>query len=116
MPHDISVKTVRKFVEKVSWAKVAEKAANAEKGQRLFPSRTPKNDSDLNFRIDKGADVGGKPELVLQANRNAKDKKVKEAAQQDSHQILAKAVVDPKDNTSVQNAGEAMMASFSERK
>ncbi|KAK5107277.1 hypothetical protein LTR62_001406 [Meristemomyces frigidus] len=95
MPHDISLKTLHKFLEKVPWTSVLQKAENTPKGNRVFPSRSPKNDSSNNFRRDRGSDVDGKPELVLQANRNAEDKKLKQAAQKDSHAILAKCVIDP---------------------
>ena len=97
MPHDISVKTLQKFLDKVQWTQVIQKAPHTPKGQRLFPSRTPKNDSNLNFRVDKGADVGGQSELIIQANKNAVDRKVREAAQKDSHAILAKGVVEAND-------------------
>ncbi|KAF1972157.1 hypothetical protein BU23DRAFT_645003 [Bimuria novae-zelandiae CBS 107.79] len=99
MPHDISFKTLQTFLNKVQWNKVVQKAPNTPRGQRLFPSRTPKNDTNYNFRIDKGSDIDGKPELIIQANKNAADKKVKEAAQNDSHAILAKGTVDPKIDT-----------------
>lgn len=116
MPHQISAKTVQRFIDKVSWERVAQKAANTPKGQRLFPSRTPKNDSSLNFRLDKGADVDGKYELVLQANKNAEDKKVREAAEKDSHAILAKALVDPKNDKSGETASKELAADFKRRK
>jgi len=46
MPHDISIKTLQTFLGKVRWAKVIQKAPNTPKGQRLFPSRTPKGAED----------------------------------------------------------------------
>jgi hypothetical protein len=80
MPHDISAKKFQEFLNKVPWNRVGQKAANTPRGHRLFPSRTPRNDTSHNSRIDKGADVDGKPELIVQANKNAEDKKVREAA------------------------------------
>lgn len=116
MPHDISLKTLRKCLDKVQWEKVAQKAPNAPRGSRLFPSRTPKNDSNLNFRIDKGYEVDGKSELILQANVNAEDKKVKKAAQKDSHAILGKALLDTKADKTGELAKQQLEASFKENK
>ena len=112
MPHDISVKTLHKFLDKVPWAKVLQKARDTPKGNRVFPSQSSKNDASNNFRLDRGSDVDGNPELVLQANKNAEDKNVKEAAQKDSHAILAKGVVDP----SGSNVKDQILADFKERK
>nr|POE94350.1 hypothetical protein CFP56_16590 [Quercus suber] len=112
MPHDISIKTLERFLDKVPWAQVLQKAKNTPKGNRVFPSRTPKNDASNNFRLDRGSDVNGSPELVLQANKNAEDKKVKEAAQKNSHAILAKGVADP----SGREVKDQIMVDFKERK
>lgn len=116
MPHDISFKTLQTFLNKVQWNKVVQKAPNTPRGQRLFPSRTPKNDANYNFRIDKGSDIAGKPELIIQANKNAADKKVKEAAQKDSHAILAKGTVDPKIDTDGSQVRAMLENDFKERK
>jgi hypothetical protein len=116
MPHDISFKTLQAFLNRVQWKKVVQKAPDTANGQRLFPSRTPKNDASYNFRIDKGADVDGKPVLIIQANKNAEDKKVKEAAQKDSHAILAKSAVDPKNDTDGKQVREQLEKDFKERK
>ena len=62
MPHDISIKTLQKFLDKVPWSKVLQKAKTTPKGHRVFPSQTPKNDASNNFRLDRGSEVGG-PEL-----------------------------------------------------
>lgn len=112
MPHDISIKTLQKFLDKVPWTKVLEKVKNTPKGNRVFPSRSSKNDASNNFRLDRGSDVEGKPELILQANKNAEDKKVKEAAQNDSHAILAKGVADPSGN----DVKDQIVADFKKRK
>lgn len=93
MPHNISLKVLRTFLAKVPWIRVSAKAETAEKGDRLFPSRTPNNDRKHNFRLDRGSEVQGKPEIVLQANKNAEDKNVRQAAGKDSHAVLAKVVV-----------------------
>src|SRR4051812_15678722 len=116
MPHDISFKTLQAFLNQVQWNKVVQKAPNTARGQRLFPSRTPKNDAAYNFRIDKGADVDGKSELIIQANKNAGDKKVKEAAQKDSHAILAKSTVNPKDDMDGKQVREQLEKDFRARK
>ncbi|RDW61117.1 uncharacterized protein DSM5745_10615 [Aspergillus mulundensis] len=90
-----SGKVVKEFAKGVPWSKVIKKAANTERGQRLYPSRTPKNDAKENLRIDKGSVVDGKHQLVLQANKNASHPGVKAAAAEDSHKIWATIVVDP---------------------
>ncbi|KAI9663119.1 MAG: hypothetical protein M1821_008167 [Bathelium mastoideum] len=116
MPHDISFKTLQAFLNKVQWSKVVEKAPGTARGGRLAPSRTPKNDAGHNFRIDKGSDVDGKPELIIQANKNAEDKKVKEAAQKDSHAILAKSTVDPDKDKDGKQVREQLEKDFKARK
>lgn len=91
----ISIKTIRKFLDGVPWAKIYKKAENTTKGQRLYPSQS--NDKKLNFRIDKGATINEiQHEIIIQANKGADDAEVKKAAQKDSHRILAKCVIDPK--------------------
>ncbi|KAI7388958.1 hypothetical protein KC336_g17244 [Hortaea werneckii] len=112
MPHDISTKTLKKFLEKVEWEKVQQKAKNASKGDRIFPSWNPKDDAKNNFRLDRGSEVDGKPEIVLQANKNADDKKVKQAAWKDSHDILAKGIAD----SSEPDLKDQIMADFKSRK
>ncbi|KAI7315196.1 hypothetical protein KC315_g11156 [Hortaea werneckii] len=112
MPHDISVKTLRKFLEKVNWEKVQQKAKNASKGDRIFPSWNSKDDAKNNFRLDRGSEVDGKPEVVLQANKNADGKKVKQAARKDSHDILAKGIADPSEPDLI----DQIMADFKNRK
>jgi hypothetical protein len=109
-------KKLQTFLNEVRWNKVVQKAPNTARGQRLFPSRTPKNDTNYNFRIDKGSDIDGKPELVIQANKNAADKKVKEAAQKDSHAILAKGIIDPKLDTDGSQIKAELENDFKERK
>lgn len=116
MPHDISFKTLQTFLNKVQWNKVMQKAPQTPRGQRLFPSRTPKNDANYNFRIDRGSDIDGKPELIIQANKNAADNKVKEAGQKDSHAILAKGTVDPKTDTDGRQVRAMLENDFKARK
>ena len=116
MPHNISNGTLKKFLDKVRWDKVVEKAANAPKGRRLFPSRTPKKDANYNFRIDKGSEVDGKSELILQANKNAEDKNVRQAAEEDSHAILGKALADPNNDHDGIKAKEELQKSFEDNK
>jgi hypothetical protein len=116
MPHDISVKKLVGFLEKVPWDKVAKKAPNTPRGQRLFPSRTPKNDKGMNFRLDRGSDVNGEPQIIVQANKNADDVMVKQAAQKDSHAILAEAVLDTKKDKDGKSAKALLTDSFQLRK
>jgi hypothetical protein len=116
MPHDISVKTLQKFLDKVPWAKVLQKSKNVPKGGHVYPSRSSKNDSNLGFRLDRGSDVDGKPELVLQANKNAEDTKVKQAAQKDSHAILAKGLADAASDPAGDKVRDQITSDFKKRK
>ncbi|KAE8358570.1 hypothetical protein BDV27DRAFT_67597 [Aspergillus caelatus] len=113
----IGSKSVKTFVAKVPWSKVIEKAGGAkDRGDRLWPSRNSKNDSTLNFRLDKGSTDSktGNIEIILQANKNAEDPEVKKAAQKDSDAILGKVLVDPK-KPNAEEARSALIASFKER-
>ncbi|GAP91260.1 putative phosphotransferase enzyme family protein [Rosellinia necatrix] len=116
MGHGISVKTVKAFLKAVPFSRIVQKAQTATVGSRLFPSRTPKNDANHNFRIDRGAEVNGKVEMILQANKNASNPKVKEAAQKNSHAILAKGYADPTNDPDGDAAEEALAADFEARK
>lgn len=113
----IGSKTVKNFLGKVPWTKVIEKAGGAkDRGDRLWPSRNSKNDSALNFRLDKGSvdSKTGKVEVILQANKNATDPEVKKAAQKDSDAILGKVLVDPT-KPDAEEAKETLLSSFKER-
>lgn len=87
-----------------------------DRGDRLWPSRNSKNDSTLNFRLDKGSinSETGNFEIILQANKNAEDLEVKKAAQKDSDAILGKVLVDPK-KPNAEEARNALITSFKER-
>ncbi|KAL4912438.1 hypothetical protein BDW62DRAFT_194607 [Aspergillus aurantiobrunneus] len=113
----IGSKTAKTFIGKVPWVKVIEKAGGAkDRGDRLWPSRNSKNDSALNFRLDKGSTdlETGNVEIILQANKNAEDPEVKKAAQKDSDAILGKVLVDPK-NPNAEEAKDTLIASFKKR-
>jgi hypothetical protein len=58
----------------------------------------------------------GKSEVILQANKDAKDKSVKKAAQKDSHQIIAKAISDAQNNSEGDSAREQFEQDFESRK
>lgn len=89
-------KTFRQYVGIISWAKVFKKAESTERGQRLWP--TGSQDKKLNFRIDKGAKISDtQHEIIIQANKGADDPEVKKSAQKDSHRILAKCTINPKE-------------------
>ena len=108
----ISIKILRKFCDNAPWSKIYKKAETASKGQRLYPSRS--QDTKLNFRIDKGAKISeNEHEIVIQANKDADDGEVKKSAQQDSHRILAKCVIDPA-SADVEAAKKVLEASFTE--
>ena len=65
MPHGISKKALEKFLIAVPWDKVVRKVEHAEQGTRLWPTNKSK-DADLNFRINKGANLGDrKSEVIL---------------------------------------------------
>jgi len=68
-------------------SRVIQKAANTERGTRIFLRQTSRNDSKYNLRTDRGWVVGDKYELKFQANKYASDPGVKEAAAEDSHKI-----------------------------
>ncbi|KAH7381812.1 hypothetical protein BKA64DRAFT_647350 [Cadophora sp. MPI-SDFR-AT-0126] len=71
MPHGISKKALEKFVAAVPWDKVVKKAEHAEQGTRLWPTSKSK-DADLNFRIDKGANLGDRKSEMPVRMRSAK--------------------------------------------
>lgn len=92
-----------------------QKAVNTEHGHRLWPSKTPLNDTKYNFRADRGSELpDGKVELIIQANKNAEDKSVRQSAQKDSHRIVAKVVVDPVNDPSGVSVEEDALNSFEE--
>lgn len=116
MPHGISSKALEKFIKAVPWEKVVKKAEHAEQGTRLWPTNMSK-DADLNFRIDKGSNIGGRrAEVILQANKNAKDKSVEKAARKDSHQIVAKAIADAQNDVKGDMTREQIEQDFETRK
>ncbi|KAF2838745.1 hypothetical protein M501DRAFT_1004562 [Patellaria atrata CBS 101060] len=95
---------------------VIQKAVNTECGRCLWPSQTSKNDQKYNFRADKGSDLpGGKVELIIQANKNAENKGVRENVQQDSHRIVAKVVVDPTNDPSGSSVEDDALNSFEKK-
>lgn len=111
----ISVKKVTEFADEIRWDRVAKKIVHAAKGERLFPSKTPKNDRQYNFRADKGAKVGDKYEVILQANKNASDPGVRAEAAKNSHFEWAKILIDPEKDIDEQKPSEAMVESFREK-
>lgn len=116
MPHGISNRALDKFLKAVPWDKVVKKAEHAEQGTRLWPTNMSK-DAELNFRLDKGSNVGeGRAEVILQANKNAKDQSVKKAAQKDSHQIVAKAIADVQYDAKGEMTREQIEQDFETRK
>jgi hypothetical protein len=110
---NISIKAVKELAKGIPWSKVIKKVANADRGTRVFPSQTPKNDQKHNFRIDKGSKVGDKHELILQADMNSKGPGIKAEAAKDSHKIWGKILVDP-ENFDAKKALEDLIASFKE--
>lgn len=80
---------------------------------RLFPSQTARNDKKHNLRFDRGSVVGGKLELILQANKDADNAGIKAAAAADSHKIWAKVLVDP-ENFNEGKAESELLESFKE--
>jgi hypothetical protein len=115
MAPKISIKAVKEFAKGAPWAKIFKKAENTERGQRVYPSMSAKNDAKTNFRFDKGSKVGEKHELIFQANSNASDPGVKAEAAKNSHKIWGKVVFDPK-NPSASQAEQDLLDSFKENK
>ncbi len=116
MPYGISKKALEKFLAAVTQDKVVKKAEHAEQRTRLWTTNKSK-DADLNFRIDKGANLGDrKSEVILQANKDAKEKSTKKAAQKDSHQIVAKAIANAQNNAKGDWAKEQIKEDFENRK
>ena len=116
MAPTISIKVVKKALDTVPWSKVVSMAANASKGDRLWPTRTNRNEAKSNFRLDKGSVVNGLSELIFQANLNAEDKNVREAAQKNSHAILAKGLADPVNDSNGDKAKSQILDDFRNRK
>jgi hypothetical protein len=115
MPHGISNKPLEKFLTNVPWTAVIKKAEHAAQGTRLWPANKNK-DAESNFRLDKGADLGdGKFEVILQANKGAEDLSVKKAARKDSHQIIAKAAADPKNDAAGDQTKNELKGDFKAR-
>jgi hypothetical protein len=52
--------------------------------------------------------------LIIQANKNAEDKGVRESAQKDSHRIVAKVAVDPAKVRSGSSVEDDALNSFEE--
>jgi hypothetical protein len=74
---------VRAFIGKIDTARAARlnQGVPNRDGMRLIPSRTPQNDANSEFRIDRAHvyDAEGKVyDLVLQANRDAKSQSIKD--------------------------------------
>lgn len=59
-----------------------------------------------------GSEVNGKFEIVIQANKNAENRSVRDAANKNSHAILAKVVVDPKENPTGEGVAESILDAF----
>ena len=111
----ISKSTFKKFLELMPFSEVVQKFQSTERGQRLWPSQTSKNDKKYNFRADKGSTLeGGQQEVIIQANKNAEDKSVRESAQKDSHRIVAKVAVDPANDQQGSKITKDALNSFEE--
>lgn len=112
---DISKKIFKKFIETLPFSKVVQKTTGTPQGWRLWPSQTSRNDKQNNFRADKGATLpDGRQEIIIQANKNAENKGVRESAQKDSHRIVAKVVVDPEQASDRNKFMDDALESFDE--
>jgi hypothetical protein len=112
----ISKTVLERFLNKIPVGKVIEKAVNASRGQRLWPSQTSRNDQANNFRADRGSELSnGKYEVIIQANKNAEDKGVRESADKDSHKIISKVVIDPKNDPEGESFKDDALADFKKR-
>jgi len=109
----ISKSAFKQFLNVLPVDKVVQKLVNTERGQRLWPSKTSKNDKKYNFRADKGSTLpDGSHEIIFQANKNAENKGVRQSAQEDSHRIVAKAAVNPDEGAD--NLAKDALTSFDE--
>jgi hypothetical protein len=109
----ISKSVFKRFIDALPIGKVAQKIANTERGQRLWPSQTSKNDQKYNFRADKGSTLpDGSQEIIFQANKNAENKGVRQSAQDNSHRIVAKVAIKPENGAS--DITEDALKSFEE--
>ncbi|KAK0105419.1 hypothetical protein ONS95_004209 [Cadophora gregata] len=113
MVHSISKSTVKKFLDGVGWSGIFKKVENTTRGTRLYPTNKAKDQAE-NMRFDAGSQVGDKFEIILQPNKNAANAAVKKAAQVDSHQILAKALVNK--NSTKEEVQKAIVVDFAKRK
>lgn len=99
---------LKDFVGAMPFAKVVKKLESTPFGHRLWPSQTSKNDENFNLRLDKGSTLpDGRHEVIIQANKNAKNKSVRESAQKDSHVIVCKMAIDPKNPDELKMAEDA---------
>ncbi|KAF2454105.1 hypothetical protein BDY21DRAFT_291855 [Lineolata rhizophorae] len=111
----ISKSTFKKFLEVMPFSKVVQKTKSTDRDQRLGPSQTSKNDKTYNFRADKGSMLSdGGQEVIIQADKNADNKDVRESAQKDSHRIVAKVAVDPAKDLQCDSIIEDALKSFEE--
>lgn len=109
----ISKSVFKKFLDALPVGKVVQKITSTERGQRLWPSQTSKNDKKYNFRADKGSTLpDGSQEIIFQANKSADNTGVRKSAQENSHRIVAKVVVKPNSGTS--DITEDALKSFEE--
>jgi len=112
----ISIAVFRKFIKAIPYDKVIKKATTTERGQRIWPSGTHKKDQAYNFRLDKGSNLpDGRQEIIIQANKNAENKGVRQSAQANSHDIVAKVIVDPENDPEGKNIPKDAEESFKER-
>ena len=92
---------------------VISKTAATPRGHRLWPPPNARDDQKYNFRADKGSELkDGKQEIIIQANKNAENKGVRESAQKNSHKIVSKFPVDPKNDSKGSNVEKDALASF----
>lgn len=69
--------------------------APREAGTHILPSKTTKNDADYELRIDAGETIGGRRNVVLQVNSQAKSTALQEWVRKNtSHAKLATATYD----------------------
>lgn len=82
-------------MNRIQWPKVFEKVKAAFRAHRPWDTRTSKKDRDNNYRLDMGVVKNGLVHVLVQANKEAKDKSVREAATKDGHAVIAEAPIDP---------------------
>lgn len=103
-------------MNRIQWPKVFEKVKAAFRAHRPWDTRTSKKDRDNNYRLDMGVVKNGLVHVLVQANKEAKDKSVREAAAKHGHAVIAEAPIDPAEDPDEEKAKESLIADFKKKR